>query len=222
MLTIKSLCENGSYIDYLRAKKEERENRKQETALNQSTEAQLMNNLYGGGLLWSVNEDGSVSASTPTFIENTVFPAFRFNNYVFSDDGTPIYQTSSAVDSSKTLIGFEELKNIIMSNQDLKRVYPGINVNDISLNNGIILLNVRRDSGSELYRIDVIGTQILVQAALETPCDLRGTDIEYNYVSVPINSELGKKILTESNYIIKDIDKIDPAVTVFRIDQYSA
>jgi hypothetical protein len=179
----------------------------------------LSNELIGGGLIYSFSPDGSLIETTST--ENIV-PAFMLNNYVFNNDGTVAFQTSSAADANKFSLSEDQLKDIIVGNPILKQYSPTINRNDVYIENGMLMLNFRRaDDSVELYRMDIINSTVLVQAQFETPCPMRGTEIKYGFVSVPVDSEIGIKIISNPNYKVSVLDKLDPSVSIFRINQYS-
>ena len=179
----------------------------------------LSNDLIGGGLIYSFSPDGSILETTST---DNIVPAVILNNYVFNNDGTVSFQSSSKDDAIKPILTEEQLKDILVTNPTLKTYCPTINRNDIYIDNGMLMLNFRREDDSvELYRMDVINSTVLVQAQFETPCPLRGTDIKYGFVSVPVDSEIGIKIISTPNYKVSVLDKLDPSVSIFRINQYS-
>lgn len=180
----------------------------------------LSDELVGGGLIYSFSPDGSLIETIPS--KENIIPAFMMNRYVFNSNGTVSFQSSSANDAIKPTFTEAELKNIIVTNPTLREYCPDINADDVYIQNGMLMFNLRRTDSTELYRLDVINSEILVQAEFEEPCPLRGTDIEYGFIAVPIDSDLGKKILETPNYKISNHDKIDPSVSIFRINQYSS
>jgi hypothetical protein len=82
-------------------------------------------------------------------------------------------------------------------------------------------MKVKKDNEDELYRIDVIGDRILVQAPYEYPY-MWSLERTYNYVAVPIDTELGKKILSEHNYKVKYNDDVNASESIFRATQDAA
>jgi hypothetical protein len=176
------------------------------------------NDLVGGNLVYGFSPDGSFAPVNGDFVT----PGFFFrDSYVQNSDGSIMYQSSSANDTSR-VIGLEEIRDKVISNKTLKAYSPDLKRNNIYMDNHMLMMNYPRiDGSSELYRIDVVGNDILVQAEFENPCPLRGTNIFYKYISVPVDSDLGIKILSTPGYKIKDSDMLDPANSVFRIDERS-
>lgn len=173
--------------------------------------------LAGGNLLYGFSPEGSFAPIKSS--NNFIVPTFFKDSYVKNDDGSIAFQTSSTKDTNN-VVNIDYLAEKISQNETLRSYSPTLNKNDIYLNNHMLMLNLRRPDGSnEIFRVDIIGDTVLIQAPFENPCPLRGTDIKYNYIAVPVDSELGIKILSNANYKIKDEDKIDPAVSIFRIDE---
>ena len=146
-------------------------------------------------------------------------PFMFTNNYVFDSDGTVRMMNSSSEDSKKELVETTGLANIIMNDPVIKELIPELKLEDIYVDHHMLLMKVRRDE-EEIYRIDIINNKILVQAPFETPymCNHE----KYYFGAVPVESDLGKKILTTKNYKIKLTDDFKEDSCIFREYQNAA
>lgn len=149
------------------------------------------------------------------------YPAFTINDYVFDADGTVRLRDSSSKDVIKETIPDTGLANIVMNNGVIKELIPELKAEDIFVENHMLLMKVRRDV-DEIYRIDILGDNILVQAPTETTFQDLDSGEEYNFVAVPIDTELGKTILTTKDYKIKATDSICVKDSIFRLYQNAA
>ena len=164
---------------------------------------------FGGSIVVSEEkkEDEEKTESTESS------PAFNMSSYTIDENGEVHQTTSSVADANGTVVPNDQIQDMIVNDSDLKEVYPSINRNDISIENGIILIKIPKDAEvEELYRLDLIGNQIYVQAPLDSPIE------NFYYVSVPICTEIGKEILKNSNYIVNAVD-VDINHSVFREKQ---
>lgn len=133
---------------------------------------------------------------------------FMTDKFVFDENGNPIQMDSSEQAAKAEQVDINEIFDKIISNDTMKELVPDIKKDDLRFENGMILLNVKRDDNVETYRLDVKDQKIYVQAPMDmpyitSPRDSRGAGIHYKFVSVPIDTDLGKEILTKSNYIVK-------------------
>lgn len=145
--------------------------------------------------------------------DNNVSPAFTTNNYVIDENGEVHLATSSSDDAKASSISDSEIYDMIVSDPDIKSVYPSINRNDILIEMGLILIKIPKDNGDvELYRLDIVDNQIYVQAPLDTPVD------NNTFISVPVCTDVGKEILRNENYVVK-LEDVDLENSIFRSQQ---
>lgn len=138
--------------------------------------------------------------------QSTVTPAFTVG-YTISEDGEVEQITSSIEDASTVSVEDDSILGRIIDDPDIRKIYPSINKNDITISNGLILMKIPRKNpdGSdfdEVFRLDIIGNQVYIQAPLDAPLPNLNTGTLYNYASVPICTDIGREILTNNNYII--------------------
>ena len=149
------------------------------------------------------------------------FPFCFTGQYIVADDGTPVYLSSSNDDLNRQRFGVDELADIVINNSTIRELVPSVKKEDIYLNQHMLMMKVKRGVGEdELFRIDIIGNNILVQAPYEYPYPWGSTI--YKYVSVPVSSEVGKKILQEKNYKVKVTDDIIASESIFRAEECDA
>lgn len=112
----------------------------------------------------------------------------------------------------------------IINDPIIRKASPDIKVEDISFDGNIILINIRRKESSEIYRVDVgYDDRIYIQAPLNAPYVNFVDKMKYHYVAVPLDSEEGKKIITEENYKynVANINESNMDDIILRIDQTS-
>ena len=149
-------------------------------------------------------------------------PMFTINDYVFESDGTVRLRNSSNEDVVKESISTTGLANIIMNNPVIKEVIPDMKSDDIFIKDHMLLMKVRRGDTEEIYRIDILGNDILVMAPTESTFKDIESGQEYNFISVSVSTDLGRKILTNSDYKVKATDDWNDRETIFRISQNAA
>ena len=147
-----------------------------------------------------------------------------FNDqYVENGNGGIIHQTSSNEQVGKQL-SLDELASRIISNETLKKYTSSLTKDDIYLSNDggrMLMMKYHRPNfGDEIFRLDLCGNDILIQAPFENPCILRGTEF-FKYAAIPVNSELGEKILSNFGYRIKDSDVVDFEKSILRKEEDS-
>lgn len=174
-----------------------------------------------------VEESGDVSVVSVTETEKVeeskeITAPFTMPDYVFDFDGTVRPRNSSIEDEKRDSIPTSGLADIIINNPIIKEIIPDLKSEDIFVANHMLLMKVKRNDGEEIYRLDIINDNILVQAPMETYYTHRKSGTKYKYVSVPISTELGKKILSTENYQIKSSDSISANDSIFREDQNAA
>lgn len=147
---------------------------------------------------------------------------FTFNDYVFEKDGTVKLRNSSNEDVTKESISTTGLANIIMNNPVIKEVVPDMKSDDIFIKDHMLLMKVKRGDNEEIYRIDILGNDILVMAPTEATFKDIESGQEYNFISVSVSTDLGRKILTTSDYKVKATDDWNDSETIFRINQNAA
>ena len=159
---------------------------------------------------------------------NNPVPAFGFADYVFEADGTVKLRTSSIEDTSKQtvpVVGTNGLANIILNDPTIKTLVPDLNVNDIFFYNNMLFMKIRRGPGNEEnYRLDILENNVIyIQAPLEFPlADVYANNSIFKFVSVPVGSETGQKILTVEKYVIKSMDSFEINKAIFRITNDAA
>lgn len=170
---------------------------------------------FGGNIVESSNENS----------DSQITPAFNIG-YTMNENGDVEPITSSAEDSEKNVAPCSEIQEMIINDPNIREVYPSINKNDISISNGLILVKIPRESKenepeNEVFRLDIIGNQIYIQAPLKNPIPNLETGIQYQFVSVPICTDLGKEILKNHNYIV-DGSVIDINNSILRDSENAA
>ena len=162
-------------------------------------------------------------------INNAVIPAFGFADYIFEPDGTVKLRTSAQEDANKVavpIVGTDTngLANVVMNDPAVKEVVPDLKPDDIFFYQGMLFLRVRRGPDTyEDYRIDIIKNIVYVQAPLDCPLEnMNDINIVYNFISVPVRTETGKKILTHENYKVTSMDKFLIDETIFRETECAA
>lgn len=159
--------------------------------------------------------------------EKQITPAFNIG-YTISEDGDVSEVTSSVEDTEKESVPSSDIQNIIINDPDIKEVYPSINRNDISIENGLILIKIPRaisenseEPSYEVFRLDIVGSQIYIQAPLKSPIPNLETGIQYYFVSVPLCTELGRKIIKNHNFTVEIAD-VDINSSILRDTQDAA
>lgn len=159
--------------------------------------------------------------------DEQITPAFNIG-YTISEDGDVSEVTSSAEDTEKESVPPSDIQDIIINDPDIKEVYPSINRNDISIENGLILIKVPRTASEnteepsyEVFRLDIVGSQIYIQAPLKSPIPNLETGIQYYFVSVPLCTELGKEIIKNHNFTV-EISDVDINSSILRDTQDAA
>lgn len=147
---------------------------------------------------------------------------FTINDYVFEKDGTVRLRNSSVEDVMKESVPATGLANIIMNNPVIKEVIPDMKPEDIFVKGHMLLMKVKRGDTEEIYRIDILGTDILVMAPTEATFQDLNSGEEYNFISVNVCTDLGKKILATADYKVKATDDWDDSKSIFRINQNAA
>jgi polyhydroxyalkanoate synthesis regulator phasin len=152
-------------------------------------------------------------------------PAFTMG-YQFDEEGNIVNITSS--DANPNPIPNNDIINRIIADEDLKAIYPSVTRNSIVIQNGIITLLIPRvdavdseNSYTEIFRIDYIGNQLYVQAPLTGPVESKDGTMVYNFVSVPMCSDIGKEILTSQNKSV-DLEEVDLDTALFRDNEFAA
>ena len=151
--------------------------------------------------------------------DDKVVPAFS-TGYTIDEDGNVSNVTSSEEDVDKAQASSSDIQELIINDPIIKEVYPSINNNDIFFNNGLVLIKVRRDSAEsesvyEVFRLDIVGKQIYIQAPLSSPIPNLETGVQYCFVSVPLCTDLGKEIIKNHNYVV-DGSLIDINASILR------
>ncbi len=178
----------------------------------------------------NVNDNGDIDIETKPVSqvqENIKQPAsspFTINDYVFENDGTVRLRNSSVDDVEKQSVTGTGLSNIIINDPTIKELIPEIKADDIYIQSYMLLMKVNRGNDEEIYRLDILNNIIYVQAPFESPYHDISTNIDYGFISVPINTELGRKILSTKDYKIKSTDckNIEINNSIFRETQDAA
>lgn len=159
--------------------------------------------------------------------EKQITPAFNIG-YTITEDGDVSEVTSSVEDTEKESVPPSDIQDIIINDPDIKEVYPSINRNDISIENGLILIKIPRAASEnteepsyEVFRLDIVGAQIYIQAPLKSPIPNLETGVQYYFVSVPLCTELGKEIIKNHNYTV-EISDVDINSSILRDTQDAA
>jgi hypothetical protein len=151
--------------------------------------------------------------------EERVIPAFTFNSFVFNDDGSIAYMDSSQASAEAKEAGEEDIVNYIINNKTIKELFPDLKEDSVTIENGIIILTVKRNGGisTEKYRLDIFTDgSLVVQAPFNFDYVNRFNGGIYHFVSVPVDSDLGKDILTNENREITPDDFLDVPKCIFR------
>lgn len=155
--------------------------------------------------------------------ENTeTVNSFNTNNEVYeSSDPVVSGETKNNTDHKNPVLMFKtEVVERILSDLTIKGAYPDISEEDVWLDNGMIVLRVPREEENgvrtfEMFRLDIIHDCIYIQAQLDAILPDIATGARYKFISVPVESEIGIKILTVPNYIVPTHD-IDINSSIFR------
>ena len=121
----------------------------------------------------------------------------------------------------------EDIYNKLILDPTIQEAYPDISINDLYFNQGLLLVKLPKtdESGNiveEAFRIDVINEKFYVQAPLDAGVPNPNNSAEiFRYVAVPLDSEIGKNIITGNNYVVK-VSDIDINTTIFRLYENAA
>lgn len=153
--------------------------------------------------------------------EKEITPGFAFSaNYTFDENGNPIENNSSNPIPQNNVTN-DAITQIIMNNSTIKELVPNIKPEDISVYNNMLLLNVKRENEVETFRIDLVNGKIMIQAPLNIEYISMETGVKYKYASVDVDSDIGRNILINSNYIIS-LKDLDPLNSIMRVEQDAA
>ena len=165
-----------------------------------------------------VPEDNGVAIFS---VPHNIIPAFTLNNYVFNDDGTIVCMDSSQASAEAKEAQDEDVIDYIINNETVKELIPNIKASNVVVENGMIVLTVKRKGGTsiEKYRLDILndGT-LVVQAPFDFDYVDRMTGGIYHFISVPVESDLGRDILANENRKITTEDLFDISIqnSIFR------
>ena len=151
--------------------------------------------------------------------EERVIPAFTFNSFVFNDDGSITSMDSSQASAEAKEAGEEDIVNYIINNETIKELFPDLKADSVVIENGMIILTVKRNGGisTEKYRLDIFTDgNLVVQAPFNFDYINRLTGGIYHFVSVPVDSDLGRDILANENRQITPDDFLDIPKCIFR------
>ena len=155
-------------------------------------------------------------------LNKIVSPAFTFGaSYTFDENGNPV-ENNSTISVPENNVSNNAIIDIIINNTTIKELVPAITPGDISVYNGMLLLKINRDGGTiETFRIDLVDGKVMIQAPLSHPFINVDNGEQYKYASVDVSSDIGRNILTNTNYII-ELKDVDPINSIMRIDQNAA
>ena len=152
-------------------------------------------------------------------VPHNIIPAFTLNNYVFNDDGSIVCMDSSQASVEAKEAQDEDVIDYIINNETIKELVPNVKADNVVIENGMIILTVKRKGGTsvEKYRLDILNDgSLVVQAPFDFNYVNRMTGGIYHFVSVPIDSDLGRDILANENRKISTTDCFDMTECIFR------
>lgn len=144
-----------------------------------------------------------------------------------TQDAPSIENVVPAQDPNCGIMFTEDIYARLINDPVIKEINPEFSINDISLETGFLLIKLPRtdESGNmveEVFRMDIIDNKLYVQAPLNAPIPNPNNPQElFKFVAVPIDTEVGKNILTTFNYVV-DTGDIDINTSLFRLYEYAA
>ena len=135
----------------------------------------------------------------------TIMP-FNFGSFYMDDEGNVIEATSSKadeinIDTNSDNSANNSIIDIINNDDDLK----DIDIDNAYIDNGMLLIDVNRGENKETFRLDYYNNKLYVQAPMDSPIPDYNKQILYKYISVPVDSDIGKEILNNENYIVDSL-----------------
>lgn len=156
--------------------------------------------------------------SIKSTIENTIskfVPGFTFKDENGKNRVEPFVVTEDHPDYET------DIANRIINDKTVQELKLNIRPEDIMINgDGKIVVRIYHNNIPEIYRFDIIGDKVYVQAPLNKEYINFIDRMIYKFVTVPIDTITGRNIVSNANFVV-DLDGINsdtaPGV-IFRIN----